>query len=277
MLLAMASGIWGSSFLLIAIGLDAFHPVVITWLRMVFGFAALVLVPAARRPIDRSDLPRLALVGVVWMALPMTMFPIAEQWIDSSVVGMLNGALPIFSGLFAALLLRRLPGRAQLLGLGVGFIGVVLVSLPSVRGTDDTALGAGLVIVAMISYGIATNLVVPLQQRYGALPVILRAQMVAIVLTTPAGIWKLPESTFEWRPFLATVTLGALGTGLAFYAAATLMGRVGATRGSILGYLLPVVAVVLGVTLRNEPLALISVAGMALVLLGAFIASRAGR
>jgi drug/metabolite transporter (DMT)-like permease len=277
LLLAMAAGIWGSSFLLIAIGLDSFGPTVITWLRMVFGFAALVLIPAARRPIDRADLPRLALIGVFWMALPMTMFPIAEQWIDSSVVGMLNGALPIFSGLMAALLLRRAPGRAQQLGLAVGFVGVVLVSLPSLRGTDDTALGAALVIVAMVSYGIATNLVVPMQQRYGALPVILRAQVVAIALTTPAGLWGLPDTSFEWRPFLAIVALGALGTGLAFYAGATLMGRVGATRGSLLGYLIPVVAVVLGVVLRDEPLEVISLAGMVLVLAGAFVASRAGR
>src|SRR5687767_480484 len=63
LLLATASGIWGSSFLLIAIGLDSFAPTVITWLRMVFGFAALVLIPAARTPIDRADLPRLAVVG----------------------------------------------------------------------------------------------------------------------------------------------------------------------------------------------------------------------
>lgn len=277
LLLATASGIWGSSFLLIAIGLDTFAPTVITWLRMIFGFAALVLVPGARRPIDRVDLPRIALVAVFWMAFPMTMFPIAEQWIDSSVVGMLNGGLPIFAGLVASVLLRRPPGRPQQVGLAVGFVGVLLVSLPSMQGTADTAIGASLVILAMFSYGVATNLVVPLQQRYGALPVILRAQMVAIVLTTPAGILGIPRSTFAWSPFVATVALGALGTGLAFYAGATLMGRVGATRGSLLGYLIPVVAVSLGVVFRNEQVVFVSLVGMVLVLLGAFVASRAGR
>lgn len=276
-LLLTTSVIWGSSFLFIAIGLDAFAPTLITWLRMLFGFAALALVPASRGPVDRADRPRLVLIGVLWMAFPMSMFPIAEQWIDSSVVGMLNGGLPIFSGLVAAVLLRRPPGRAQQLGLAVGFTGVVLVSLPSMGGTEATALGASLVVLAMCSYGVATNLVVPMQQRYGALPVIVRAQAVAIVLTTPGGLWGLTRSSFAWGPLLATLALGVLGTGLAFVAGTTLMGRVGATRGSVLGYLIPVVAVALGVVFRDERVVAISFLGMGLVSLGAFVASRAGR
>ena len=71
----------------------------------------------------------------------MTMFPIAEQWISSGVTGMLNGALPLFSAITAAILLRRSPARAQLVGLSVGFVGVVLVSLPSMQGGARTASG----------------------------------------------------------------------------------------------------------------------------------------
>jgi len=276
-LLAIPALIWGSSFLLIAIGLDSLAPTTITWLRVVFGFAALSCLPATRRVrIKRADLPRVALVGLVWMAFPMSMFPLAEQWIDSSVTGMLNGGLPLFSAMVAFILLRRPPGRTQLAGLALGFAGVVLVSLPSLRGTPRTALGAALVVVAMVSYGVATNVVVPLQQRYGSLPVIWRAQAVAIVLTTPLGIAGLGSSAWAWRPVLATVVLGAFGTGFAFIAAGTLMGRVGATRGSVLGYLIPVVAVVLGVVLHHEHVAAIALVGTALVLLGAYATSRAG-
>ncbi len=276
-LLLIPASIWGSSFLLIAIGLDSLAPTTITWLRFAFGFAALSTLPATRRThVDRQDWPRVALVGVVWMAFPMSMFPLAEQWIDSSVTGMLNGALPLFSAAIAALLLRRPPGRAQLIGLSIGFAGVVLVSLPSLRGTSDTALGASLVVVAMLSYGLATNLVVPLQQKYGSLPVIWRSQAVAFALTTPLGIAGLPSSSWEWRPVLAVAVLGAFGTGFAFIAATNLMGRVGATRGSVLAYLIPVVAIVLGVVVHNEDVAPIALAGTAFVLAGAWVTTRAG-
>ena len=164
----------------------------------------------------------------------------------------------------------------QLVGLTVGFAGVVLVSLPSMRGGSETALGASLVLLAMASYGVATNLVVPLQHRYGALPVIWRAQVVAIVLTLPYGVVGVPGSDFAWVPVLSVVALGALGTGVAFLAAGTLIGRVGATRGSVLAYLIPVVAVVLGAVVRDETVEAIAVAGMVLVLAGAWITSRAG-
>lgn len=243
-----------------------------------FGFAALSTVPATRRVrVDAADRPRIAVVGLVWMAFPMLLFAVAEQSIDSSVTGMLNGDLPLFSAAVAAALLRRLPGRSQLFGLALGFAGVVLVSLPSLRGTSRTAFGAALVILATASYGLATNLVVPLQQRYGSLAVIWRAQAVAMVITAPLGIAGLRSSSFAWWPVLATVVLGAFGTGFAFVAAGTLMGRVGATRGSVLAYLIPVVAIVLGVVVRHERVAPIALVGMTVVLLGAWVTSRAGR
>lgn len=277
-LLLIPSVIWGASFLLIAEGLESFEPGLVTLLRILFGFGALAAIPAARRTrIERDDWPRVALVGVVWIAFPMTMFPLAEQWISSSVTGMLNGSMPLFSAAVAGLLLRRLPGRNQLVGLGVGMAGVVAISLPSMQGGSRTALGAALVLLAMLSYGFATNLVVPLQQRYGTVPVIWRAQGVAIALTLPFGLVGVPSSSFGWRPLGAVFVLGAVGTGLAFIAAGTLMGRVGATRGSVLAYLIPVVALVLGVVFRDETVEAIALAGLALVLVGAFLVTRAGR
>ncbi len=278
LLLSIPALIWGSSFLLIAEGLESLEPGTVTWLRIVFGFAALSCFPSSRRvSIAPEDRTRVLLVGLVWMAFPMTMFPIAEQWLDSSVTGMLNGSMPLFAASIAAMLLRRPPGRTQLIGLAVGFLGVVMIGVPSLQSGSRTALGAGLVILAMVSYGIAANLVVPLQHHYGAVPVIWRAQIAAVVLTAPYGLAGLPASTFEWRPVLAVLALGALGTGIAFIVATTLVGRVGATRGSVMAYLIPVVALVLGVVVRDENVAALAIAGMAVVLAGAWITSRAGR
>lgn len=277
-LLAVAASVWGASFLLIAEGLESFEPGVVAFGRLALGISALLLVRKARTTrIERGDWPRVVLLGAVWFAVPQTMFPIAEQWVSSAVAGMLNGALPLFAAVVSASLLRRPPGRNQLEGLAVGFAGVVLISLPSLQGGSRTALGAGLVVVALISYAFAGNLVVPLQQRYGAIGVIVRAQAVGLAMTLPYALVGLPESSWAWKPFAAIVVLGAVGTGVAFVAAGTLMGRVGATRGSIIAYLIPVVALVLGVLLRDEHVEAIAVVGLGLVLVGAWRTSRAGR
>lgn len=266
--------IWGSSFVLIAFGLDAFQPGLITLLRIAFGAAALSLVPAARARVHRSDWPRLVVLGLTWMAVPLLLFPVAQQWIDSSLAGMINGSMPLFSALVAALLLRRFPGTSQVTGLMVGFGGVVAISWPAVQGAGATARGAALVLVATALYGVSVNLAVPLQQRYGSLPVLLRVQAVAVAATLPFGIAAIPGSAFAWGPLAAVVALGVFGTGLAFVAMATLAGRVGATRGSIAIYFLPVVAIAFGVAFRAERVEPIALVGTGLVLLGAYLASR---
>jgi drug/metabolite transporter (DMT)-like permease len=278
MLIALASAVWGASFLLIAEGLESLEPGVIAFGRLACGFLALSIVPRARRtPIDPVDRPRIAILGFVWLAAPMMLFPIAEQWVSSAVAGMLNGAVPLVAAVIASVLLRRAPGRNQTAGLIVGFVGVVAISLPSLQGGSRTALGASLVLLAIVSYGFAGNVVVPLQQRYGSLPVIWRAQIAALVFTAPYALVGLPDSSLEWKPVAAVVVLGALGTGLAFIAASTLFGRVGATRGSVIGFVIPVVALALGVVFRDEHVAAVAIAGMLLVLVGAWLTSRAGR
>ncbi len=269
--------IWGSSFLFIAIGLEAFQPGVVTMLRVLLGATALALVPRARLPIARDDVGRVALLGLTWVAIPLSLFPIAQQWIDSSVAGMINGAMPIATAVWSTLLLRRLPGRIQLLGIALGFVGVVAIFLPELRASSATAFGTALVVLAIVLYGLSANMVVPLQQRYGALPVLLRAQLAALVVVVPIGLWQLSGSTFAWPSALAMVPLGTLSTGLAFVFMATLVGRVGGPRGSVAIYFVPVVAVVLGVLVLGERIEPLAVGGTALVLLGAWFTSRRER
>jgi drug/metabolite transporter (DMT)-like permease len=274
LLLAAIAVIWGSSFLFIDLALEAFRPGVIALARVALGAAALALVPASRRAVDRQDMPRVALLGLVWMVGPLVLFPVAQQWIDSSVAGMLNGAVPLFGAAWAVVLLRRPLGRTQTLGLVVGFAGVVAISWPEVQGSRATTLGAALVVFAVVLYGLSVNLAVPLQQRYGALPVLLRAQLAALVLLVPFGLWSLPGSRLEWGAALAMLPLGILGTGLAFALMTTLVGRVGGPRGAVATYFIPVVAITLGVAFLDERVAPAALVGTALVLGGAWLTSR---
>jgi drug/metabolite transporter (DMT)-like permease len=273
-LLAIIAFIWGSSFLWIDIALESFRPGVITALRVILGASALALIPAARKPIAREDRARIAFLGLIWMAIPLSLFPIAQRWIDSSVAGMLNGAMPLTTMAWSTLLLRRLPGRVQIAGLIIGFGGIIAISWEQVQGSSATLQGTILVLIAITLYGLSANLAVPLQQRYGSLPILLRAQAAALVVVIPFGLAHLSGSSWSWSAGAAVVPLGLLGTGLAFVLMATLVGRVGGPRGSVAIYFVPVVAIVLGATFLDESIALSAVLGTGLVLAGAWLTSR---
>jgi drug/metabolite transporter (DMT)-like permease len=273
-LLAGTALMWGSSFVWIEEGLESFPPPLITFVRIALGAATLGVLPRARAQVDRQDIPQIALLGLVWMALPFLLFPIAQQWIDSSLAGMINGATPIFAAGIAALIARKMPGPRQVVGLLLGFVGVVAVSWPAVNNARSTALGVALVLIATILYGVAINLAVPLQHKYGSLPVLLRAQLFAMALTVVPALVSLSHTTFETSSALAMIPLGALGTGLAFVFMTTLVGRVGPSRGSITVYFVPLVAIALGPLLRDESLEVISLIGMVVLLYGAYLASR---
>lgn len=273
-LLASIALIWGASFFFIDVGLRGFRPGVVALARVALGALALSMVPRARRPVAHEDLPRVALLGLIWMGIPLVLFPVAQQWIDSSVAGMLNAAVPLTAAAWASLLLGRLPGRKQALGLLVGFAGIVAISLPELRGAQASALGVGLVLLAVVLYGLSSNLAVPLQQKYGAPPVLLRALLVAVVVIAPFGLASLGASTWRWDSALAVLPLGLLGTGLAYVFMTTLVGRVGAARGSVAIYFVPLVAIALGVVFLGESLSPYALAGTVLVLAGAWLTSR---
>ncbi len=273
-LLASIALMWGSSFLWIEEGLSSFEPALITVIRLVFGAATLAALPRARAPVRREDLPLVALLGLLWMAIPFLLFPVAQQWIDSSLAGMINGGVPIFAFLVAALVARRLPGSKQIVGVVVGFAGVVAVSWPAVQGARSSALGAALVLLATALYGVAINIASPLQRRYGALPILLRAQLFALLFAALPGLLALKGSALDWSSFGAMVPLGCLGTGAAFVFMTILVGRVGPSRASVTIYFVPLVAVLLGAVVRDEVISAISLVGTAMVLGGAFLTTR---
>jgi drug/metabolite transporter (DMT)-like permease len=269
--------IWGSSFILIATGLDAFRPGLITWLRVAAGAAALWLLPGARVRVAREDLPRLIAVSVLWVAIPFTLFPLAQQHVSSAVTGMLNGGLPIVAAIIATLMLRRLPGRVQIVGLVLGAAGVAAIALSAAGEGSSQAIGVAMLLAAVLCYGVAINIATPLQQRYGSLPAMAWMLAYASIWTAPFGLASVSGSSFAWGPFAAVLALGVVGTGLAFVFMGRLVGRVGSTRASFATYLIPVVALILGVAIRDDEVAVIGLVGIVMVLTGAFLASRADR
>jgi drug/metabolite transporter (DMT)-like permease len=227
--------------------------------------------------VSGDDWPRLALLGAIWVAVPFTLFPVAQQWIASSMAGMLNAAMPIMTALVTVALARRLPGPWQAVGLAVGMVGIAAVGWESLGEGSTTALGVVLVMIAVLCYSVSVNLAVPLQQRYGTLRVMLRVLIVATVLTAPGGVPGIASATPDLGAIASVSVLGFLGTGLAFVAMGTLVGRVGATRGAITTYLMPVVSITLGAVVLDERIPGPARVGIVLVLGGAWLVTRAER
>ena len=269
-LLVVPGVIWGASFLFIAEGLAAVEPNGVTFTRLAIGFLTLSLFPSARRPVARTDWAGTAALGVLWFAFPLSMFPFAEQHVSSALTGMLNGATPLFVAAVASLIAHRLPDRGTLAGLIIGFGGAVVMAIPALGGASS-AFGVSLIVAALASYGIALNVARPLQQRNGAIPVIWRALGVALILTAPLGLPAVLEGHWTLRPALAMLGLGAGGTAIATILTATAAGRMGATKASVSAFLIPVVALILGVVIRHEHVTTVSLIGAAICLSGAFI------
>jgi len=242
----------------------------VTFTRILIGILTLSLFPSARRPVARVDWAGTAALGVLWFAFPLSMFPFAEQHVSSALTGMLNGATPLFVAAVAGLLAGQVPGRGTLAGLVVGFGGAVVMALPALGGSTS-AFGVSLIVAALASYGLALNVARPLQQRNGAIPVVWRALGVALILTAPLGVPAVLNGSWSLRPALAMLGLGAGGTAIATILTATAAGRLGATKASVSAFIIPVVALILGVAIRHEHVTLVSIAGAAICLVGAAI------
>lgn len=265
---------WGSSFILIDVAIDHFHVAVVPLGRTAFGALALIVLPSARQRIDRSDYPVLLVLGGTWMAFPFLLYPLAELTVSSSIAGMMNGALPVVVAVVTAVWTTTMPSGRRILAIAVGFTGILLIALPSIDSGDAASpQGIGFLLLALVSYAVSTNLARPLQAKYSPASLMLHVELVACVLSLPYGIYGISQSNFAWSSLMALIALGALGTGYAFTLFSVLLKRTGIARSMIPTYFTPVVGTILGVGLNNEPLVWLSVLGMGVVVVAAWLTS----
>jgi len=275
LLLIVPGLIWGASFLFIAEGLRAVAPNGITFLRIAIGFTTLALFPAARKSVPREAWSQIAWLGVLWFAFPLSMFPFAEQRLSSALTGMLNGANPLFATLVACIIARRAPSKGVAWSLAIGFGGAVLMAIPALNEGRSSTDGILMIIAALTSYGVALSIARSLQQKHGAMPVIWRAQAVGLILTAPLGIPALTQAHWTPGPLLSVIALGVFGTAIANVLMASAAGRFGAAKASGTTFLIPAVALALGVIVRHEHVVPISVLGGAVCITGAWLMKRA--
>lgn len=271
---------WGSSFLLIAIAVDHLDAALVPFGRALAGGIALAFFPGSRDSVPLRHWPRIALLGLVWMALPFWLFPLAERTVTSGIAGMVNGGLPVIMAFVTALWVRRLPSLRRVTAIALGLVGIVTVTLPAVRieapGGKPIAdvLGMAYLLIAVLCYAIGANLARPLQAVYSPARLLMRVQLAAALWSLPLAVPGVAKSTFTLGSVLAVLALGVVGTGVAFVVFGTLLERTGITRAMIPTYFTPIVGLVLGAVFRDEHIATVSVVGMCIVIVSAWMTSR---
>jgi Permeases of the drug/metabolite transporter (DMT) superfamily len=274
-LVALAA-LWGASFLFMRIAAPAFGPVALVFLRL--GGAALLLVPllAARGELRslRAHWRTIAVVGVMNSALPFLCFAYAALSITAGLSAILNSATPLFAAVVAWLWLGDRMTRWRIVGLAIGFAGVLWIGWDKADfkpGGSAWAIAACL--LATVSYAIAPNLT---KRHLGGVPPLAVAAgsqlAAALLLALPAVLWWPPAapSAHDW---LAAALLATFGTGVAYVLYFRLIASAGPTNAVAVTYLIPLFAVLWGGVFLGERVTLPVVAGCAIIFLGTALAT----
>jgi drug/metabolite transporter (DMT)-like permease len=276
LLFVLLGFLWGSSYLFIKIGVEAgLQPFTLVSLRLIVGFALLAFVVAAAReqlPGSLRTYGHLAVMAAFSVAIPFSLITWAEQSVDSTLAAVLNGSVPLFVIVIAAVFLRDEPiSINRLAGLVIGFVGVaILVGFdPGRLATGDLAPKLAL-IGSSVSY--AVGAVYARRMVHGLRPMIPALFQVGFALVMVGALALIFERplTLPMRAdaILAIVWLGLLGSGAAYLVFFRLLGRWGATRTSLVAYLLPVYGIVLGAVVLREAVDARLLIGTALVIGG---------
>ena len=277
LLFILSSVIWGVPYLFIKIAVDAgIAPAFIAWSRIALA-AALLLPLAIRRKVLQGLRERTAaIIGYTAseVAVPFILISIGEQYITSSLTAILVATMPL---MVALLSLRLIPGEhlsgKRLIGLLIGFAGVVALLGFDVAGRATELLGAALVLVATLGYAIAPIIVSRRLSDLDPLGPVTASLLIATVALLPPAIATFPGQLPSVSALIAIAVLGIICTAAGLLVFFRLIAEAGPSRASVITYVNPLVAVIVGVVTLGERLSLVSVAGLGLILVGSWVST----
>jgi drug/metabolite transporter (DMT)-like permease len=275
-LFAAVSVLWGIPYLFIKLAVEDLSPVMVAWGRIVVAFAILLpyaIHKGALRGLGKHWKP-LLIYSTVEIVLPWPLIGFGEQRVSSGLAAILIAAVPLVVALMA---LRVDPDEraegSRLVGLLVGFGGVVVLLGLDVAGRPGELLGAFAILLAAVGYAAGPMII---KHRFGDLnplgPVTASMGISGAVLTIPA-LGSAPSTMPSSDTIVSVLVLGVACSAIAFLLFFALIGEVGPGRATVITYVNPVVAVALGVTLLGESLGPSAVAGLLLILAGSWLST----
>ena len=275
-LIFLALGVmWGSSYLFIKLAVDSFGTFTLISLRLLIGAAFLWVVLRFARtalPRDRRIYGHLLVMAVINITIPFALITWAEQSVDSALAAIINSTVPLFVLVIAPMFLPDEPIRVNgVIGLAIGFMGVVLIVSPGLTSADGNPAGELALLGSSISYAIG-NVYARRNVRGLAplIPAVFQVTFALIIVGVLALVLEQPWATAtpDAEAWFSIIWLGILGSGVAYLAYFRLLGRWGATRTSLVAYVLPVIGIGLGFLVLQEPIEVSLIGGTALIVLG---------
>lgn len=273
--------LWGSGFLWIKLALRGFNPVQIVFARLLLGFLVLLPIVHFRRlvfPRDRRTWAHLFVAALVANAVPYVLYSVGERTVGSNAAGVINATTPLWTLVLAFTVgVDRTVSPRRLAGFLLGFTGVLVIFTPW-RSAGEIASWGGLAcLVASISYAVSYLYMGRYLTNRGTDPIVLAASQLAagsLLLGIAMPFVGVDPPTWRADAVLSLLTLGVLGTGLAYVLNYRIIADDGPTIASTVTYLLPIVAVILGWLVLHETVTVEIIAGTALVLTGVALTRR---
>jgi len=273
--LAILGCIWGASFLFIKVIVEETSPFTLVAGRVTLGALPMLFIVALRRPAivaRRSIIPKTAVLAVFASALPFLMISWGEQHIDSGIAAVLNSTSPLWTALLGAAFLPHEPlGGRALVGIAIGFGGVLILTGPDITHIADSSMMGQLAVVgAALCY--AAALVFARAKLAEEDPVVVTTLqlLIGMLIMWPiafAAARGTPDIDVGVKAWLAWLTLGVLGTGLAYIGYYWLIATVGVLTSSVT-YIPPIIGLALGALVLQEPIGVNVIAGAAIIILG---------
>jgi drug/metabolite transporter (DMT)-like permease len=275
---------WGSSYLFIKLAVEDFGTFTLVALRLLVGSILLwtvVRVAGQALPHGRRIYGHLLVLAIINITIPFLLITWAEQSVESSLAAILTSPVPLFAIILSSLFLADEPMRVNgVIGLVVGFVGVVLITSGGMGGEGSSIAGEVALLGAAFSYGCGA--VYARRNVRGLapmIPAVFQVTFAAIITGVLAIVFEHPWTVRpDAQAIFSILWLGVLGSGLAYLFVFRLFAAWGATRTTLVAYLIPVVGIVLGYLVLAEPVDGRILVGTALVIAGiGLVNSRFGR
>src|SRR4051812_9105516 len=273
---ATLCAIWGVPYFLIKLALHDLSPVCVAWGRITL--AAIVLVPIAwrRGALQRAFAHKIAVstFAVAELVVPFSLIAIGEQWLSSSLTGILIATVPLSVVVIAPLFgVKERISALRIAGLAIGFCGVIaIVGLDTGHGPMLWA-GVACIMVSVAGYAIGPLVVERYLSDVDELGAVAASLVVASIVLLPVAALSAPSHMPSALSLTAVAVLGVVCTALALFLYFFLINEAGAARASVVAYINPAVAAVIGVVVLHEPFGIGTGVGLAMILFGSWLAT----